>query len=1366
MKISARLTIAFVLLVALFSAVPAWAQTSNSTVLGTVTDAGGAVVPDATATLINTATNETKTATTNSAGQYVFPNAVPGIYTLKISKAGFATSTFSNIKLDVSKSYTYDAKLEVSSGKEIVEVTAGAVAELQTTDAVMGNVVGGAMLTRLPTLGRDASELLTLQPGSTPYDSNQVGFGNSGGTIAGARSDQNSIVMDGIDITDNVIAGGGNEQPIIPIGVESVDEFRAEITNENASFLRSSGGQIALISKSGGNTYHGSVYWLHQNSALNANSWDNNRNKIKKPPTHDNRGGVWIGGPLRKDKTFFFGNYEIRRFPQSLQTTRIMPSTLLRQGTLQFQDCAQGFSNPPAGQTPVCQGGNLTPYNLKTAANCGADGNGQPLNLPCDPRGLGISPTIAQLWGKMPQGTDQNIGDGNNTLGDHLNFAAPLKTDFVSFRLDHKFTDKVQFFGRYMYSRNVAPNGGQADLSGTTAINSSASNVRGDGEYGGLDWQMRPNLTNSFRAGWIRARQDFTVIRPRDSAAQLALTGADSADGPIALAPGLAATGFIDTLIDVDTQRARHQAIYDSSKQYNDMITWTKSKHTVSAGAGIRWLPTIHDRDDKVVGSLNSLVAAMDGDVNFLSIPGVNRPPTCAPAVLATSTTPFIPAVTTNCLLSTDVQRWDRLYAASLGLIDNVGILTVRDGNLNPKPLGASLVAKTTLRMYEFFVQDTWRMRPSLTLTYGLGYGWQTTPHELHNQQTLVANHDDGDKILDTTAYFAAKAAAAKAGNFYNPTLSYIPVSKSGRSDVFNVDFGNVAPRASLAWNPGSKNGPMGRLFGDKKTVIRMGYGIGYDRVNTVQSVIIPMLGVGFAQTINLVTPKCNATQAAANGCNPNVPLSGPGANPGLGSFRVGQDGMIPVPPNPSAVSSPIIPGIPYSETLSFQNDPDFKVGKSHMIDFTIQRELPGQNILEIGYVGRLARNLAGSFNLNSAPYFFKDNASGQTFAQAFDAVATAIRTGATPANQPWFENLLPGFGNKCGPLDAMGNPTNISSTACIAGGNSASFQNGNVTNLFITMDVFRHFALGLPTFNNLQVFDLFMRSHKDYSNYHAMIVTLRNRPWHGVLYDLNYTFSKSLDTVGAVQNSASYYGTSFDPGIEYGNSLFDRTHVFNGVFNYDLPLGRGHRLGSSHEFVNKVIGGWYTAGVVRFSSGLPLLVQESNQVFGGGAIFAFPTGEIPLVDPNSLGGGVHAGVCAPSGGTGSGSNGPNCPHPAGTQPSQGSGINYFKDPAAALAKFRPILLASDTSTGRDRPLRGFWFKNLDLRVGKVTEFRERLKLEYSFDFFNAFNHPTFLDPVLDTTNLANFGVVNTQLIPANRNTGSRWIQFGLRVDF
>src|SRR6516164_8739852 len=151
MKVFFRLAVGGLLLLAFF-ANPAWGQSSNAgAVLGTVVDAKGGVVPDATAELVNAATNDTKTATTNASGQYVFPSVSPGTYTLKISKTGFATTTFTNLKIDVSKSYTYDATLEVSSSKEIVEVTASAVAELQTTDSAIGNVIGGTVMTRLPT---------------------------------------------------------------------------------------------------------------------------------------------------------------------------------------------------------------------------------------------------------------------------------------------------------------------------------------------------------------------------------------------------------------------------------------------------------------------------------------------------------------------------------------------------------------------------------------------------------------------------------------------------------------------------------------------------------------------------------------------------------------------------------------------------------------------------------------------------------------------------------------------------------------------------------------------------------------------------------------------------------------------------------------------------------------------------------------------------------------------------------------------------------------------------------------------------------------------------------------------------------------
>ncbi len=233
--------------------------------LGTVADPSGAAVVDASVVLRNTATNAQVTQTTNGAGQYTFVNVTPGVYEIAVKKEGFAPLTCSAFTVEVAKSYTVDVKLEIGEVTESITVSTEARVELQTTDAQVGDVIGGTTLSRLPTLTRDASELLTLQPGTTPYDTPaNGGFGNNGGTVAGARSDQNAISMDGIDITDNTVGGGATAVNFIPTGVESLEEFRVGVSNSNIDFSRSSGGNITLISKSGSNTFHGDGYWFHQ----------------------------------------------------------------------------------------------------------------------------------------------------------------------------------------------------------------------------------------------------------------------------------------------------------------------------------------------------------------------------------------------------------------------------------------------------------------------------------------------------------------------------------------------------------------------------------------------------------------------------------------------------------------------------------------------------------------------------------------------------------------------------------------------------------------------------------------------------------------------------------------------------------------------------------------------------------------------------------------------------------------------------------------------------------------------------------------------------------------------------------------------
>jgi hypothetical protein len=190
----------------------------------------------------------------------------------------------------------------------------------------------------------------------------------------------------------------------------------------------------------------------------------------------------------------------------------------------------------------------------------------------------------------------------------------------------------------------------------------------------------------------------------------------------------------------------------------------------------------------------------------------------------------------------------------------------------------------------------------------------------------------------------------------------------------------------------------------------------------------------------------------------------------------------------------------------------------------------------------------------------------------------------------------------------------------------------------------------------------LFVRTNNDISNYHAATFTLRKRPTHGLSFDLNYTFSRSLDQLGAVQNSASTYQTSFNTNLQYWPSLFDRTHVFHGIFNYDLPAGKGRMFHFSNGILDKVIQGWYTSGVFRAATGVPRGVIAGN--FGGGS-FSGSQNLIPTVSPSSISGGAHFGVTGTTFGT------------AGN-------VNIFGNPDAAAGDFRFPLLSS----GRSRRVR------------------------------------------------------------------------------
>lgn len=1101
---------------------------ATATVSGIVTDPSGAAVPGARVELATPDGSISRGTETSANGRYVFSHVGPATYNVKVMRDGFRESILRDVKVDVAKAYTIDVALQVGDLAQSVEVKAGATVELQMTDATVGNTIEKVRLENLPNPSRDASAYYELQPGVAPRS---AGSANEGGGVTGSAVDQTTWLLDGIDISDNNQSRLGDTlqraEPAIPVPVESIEEFRTSVTNPNATFGRAGGGQFSLVTKRGTNSWHGSAYWYHQNDNLNANTWDRNRRGQGKTELKDNRFGFSFGGPILRDKTFFFFNYEGRRFPRMTDFSRIAPTASLRGGVLRFPDAT----------------GAIVSYDLATSTLCG---NG---TQPCDPRGLGLNPVVRDMLQLSPPGNDPSLGDGNNTIGFRDVVDTSLNSNYNILRLDHNFTQNWRFEGRFAYAWTDEAIDTPLDLRGgagnITSLGSQPNWLRqGTAAVVG---QITQDLLNEFRFGWTRPLWQLNRQQP----------------APFVAGTNIALNfpaGLVDEAVDSTVGRTRIQSYNEQTLQFVDNAIWVKGRHTFQGGGTIRQVKFNHTRGDKVFGSITTPLGFMEEGV-FFSVPAANRPPTCGGAVM------------TNCLRAGDVGVWNDLYAASLGIIDSVQVLATRDGSLSPLPIGDPFVVDSTNFAYEFYLNDTWRVTNSLTLGYGMMYQWQTPPKEKLGRQTFIIDNGACDpsnlrgcKGLSAKAYIEAKRTAALAGQIFNPQLAYLPVRSAGKEEAFKADRNNWGPRIALAWNPANKAGLLGNLLGDRKTVLRGGYAIVYDRTNSVSSILIPMLGVGFAQTVSVQAP----TNASGQ------------------PFRIGVDGAAPLP-NVPAVSPPVVPAPFFSEIISFQMDPDFEVGTNHSFDFTIQRQLPANMLVEVGWVARLGRNLVTSINFNSVPFFHVDTASSQTFAEAFDLVAEQLRVGVAPGGvtpQPWFENQL--FAG---------------ATQQLASTNTSNFINGSISNLFqggTGIDRLR-VAQGLTAFNNLQVQNLHMRAGQARSNYHALIFSLRKRRSHGLVLDFNYTFSRSLDNYGRIQNAGTGFATSFFPDYEYGPSYFDRTHIANVSWLYELPFSRANQTG----WIRKVAGGWYLSGIVVAYSGLPREAFHTNQAFGGQVVFA-----------------------------------------------------------------------------------------------------------------------------------------------------------------
>lgn len=1378
----------------LFTIAPkaALAQSSSTgTVSGTVTDNTGAVVPDAAVTLTDKATGNSRTATSTSNGQYIFAYVVPGTYDIKVGKQGFQTTVVSNQVVQVGTQLTVNAKLQIGSVSTTVEVTSIPGSELQTMDATVGSSLSGAIIMNLPNQSRDASTLAVLQPGQ-----------NINGATGGVETDQNSFQLDGGFATDDMsgdnntyiasfgsdTAGGAGAMhsagftqapsAVVPMPVSSIQEFKVSTSNQTADFNGGAGSQVQLVTKSGTNVFHGSVYEYYlDNNFGGANTWDNNSTGKKQPSSHFSRFGAAAGGKIPHVNFlgggwFIFGNYEGFRYPQSSVFEENFPLPSMRAGLIKIAGEVVNL-NPTATTDP----GTTNIYAPNASTCVGVNGKGCnsgaiPIGtvIPCtgaggcDPRGLGINPVICaptgtgqcapgtssapSLWSLVPMPNDCSHGDGANYCGYKGSISTPQSSNFGVARIDHDFAKNWHFNGTYHYYKlsNVVSN--QWDVGGF---------FPGDkfGQYSAIrqkpqePWIYTAGLTTEISS---TVTNDFHFSFTRNWWAYGSPSGVPNVAGyPGALEiGGETSNPFGPYNTNNQSVRTRYWNGHDS--MYRDDVTWIKGNHLFQLGGMYLRANDTHNRNDNGQ-SINTFEQYIIGDGNGTTLAGIG-----------VDMTGYVPAGITG----GNANKYGNLYSEILGMVDQTQSLYTRglgsltsglpidkrtscaitgiaatSGCISSPPLTNNSIIPT----YNGYVTDSWHLKPTFSLNYGLGYTVEMPPYETQGGfQTVMV--DQNDNILYAQKYLDNVKAAALQGNAYAPLIGFSTVRNTNGHSHYPYDpfFGGLSPRIGMAWN----------LRPD--TVVRAGYARIFGRINGVNPILVPMLTPGLMQPVTCGGPNLSG------GC---------GGNP-TNIFRVGKDGINAPLPAPSAnLPQPWYPGFNDVATGSGETiDPNFKPDRSDEFTLSVQHQFGPKILAEAGYIGRILSNEVQYYSLTTVPYMMTKG--GQTFANAWAQVMVATNYGTTNAPsvgsggnfqssiaaQPFFESALtPSYCNiGTGPKQFP------NCTAAFVANNVGlmnvsdpfdAWAGVSNNNNFTFGRSFTNDPIGSSSFGaNGQSPSITTTISNGYGNYNAGYLQLTFSDWHGLTMKTNFSYSNALGTGDVVQASSSFSSVdNFNIQNNYGPQTYNEKFVFNLFLNYTPPFYR-----SQEGVVGRLLGGWNFSPLFVYGSGFPVELGTANgncgslgECNGAVNISALENG---IVTQNLNYSGTKKRALGTTCGTG------------------GAGFNVFSNPDATCPlgggifgdAVRSPILGLDGQIGGGGPLKGLPFWNLDLGITKKINVTERLSGSMYFDFTNVLNHMQANDPSLNISDPTNWGVLggggNLQ------GNQPRRFQLGLSVDW
>lgn len=1232
----------------------AFGQTATTSLRGVIKDPSGALVPGAKITLLDKAQGTTFTATAGSTGLYTFAQIPPAHYTITVTAPGFGDQ-MKTAELLVSQPATIDFTLTVQSSTVTVDVSSSAQT-LNTTDASMGDSIDNAQIQAMPMDGRDPIGLLSLQPGVlflgetigladkvTPED-----LDSRQGAVSGARSDQGNVTLDGIDDNDQV--NGYAFNGVLRSTMDSTEEFRVTTSNGNADAGRSSGAQVTLVTKSGTNKFHGSVYEYNRPSNTVANNWFTKSEEItdglpNRPTKYIvNTFGGTVSGPIFKDKLFFFYNYEGQRLATNDAVAVTTPSASFLNGEIGYYD------------------ENNNQVMLSSQDIAALDASCTKCAAP------GVDAALLSYLSTEPAATVLGGGDGINNGSYNFSSPAPSRLNTNIGKIDYTPNAKNHIFVRGNLQKDVAS--GDENLPGQPAANFLEDNTKGLAF--GHTWMPNSSIVNDLRYAYIRQGYSNAGIGEGD---------------------------YVDIrFLQQPTAQTRSSLVNIPLNTIDDNLSWTKGAHTISLGGSWRGI------QNNTSNNTNSFNGASTNP-SYLSARDEPDPTTLGSS---------FPAVSDGYGTS-----FDYAYATIIGDVaeqdSSANYVVSGKDSATLVPDGAFINRHFKSNEFEYFVQDSWRVLPNLTLTFGLRHTILQTPYETKGQEIVPT--------VDTDEWYHMRGTAAAEGQRYEPDLFFTPAGKAnGAPGFWPKQKLNLAPRVAIVYAP------------DTKTSIRAGFGMYFDHYGEALTNRFSNLG-----SFGLSSQFESSANAVSYETAPR--FTGPHDMPGL-----------PVPPSPTTQTYPYaVPDGTFG--INWGIDNHVKTPYVEAFNLSVQRELPGGFLLDVAYVGRLGRHLFQQLDIAEPVDYNDPQGAGDYFSAGTQMSKDSDQLGGSCLycdgvlqhipTIPFFEDVFPEMAG----LDFDGE----TATDAIYNNEWATqrYTYGE-TGMLYDLDfkcptdgdgnsIYGNHCVAKDLFWQPQFSSLISLASIGMSYYNAAQLTLRHPETHGLTLDFSYTLSRSIDMGSDAERSATSYGAIqnvWNPSLSRGLSDFDTKHLITADWAYALPFGTGKAvLSNSGKFGDAIWGGWQWAGLGRWTSGLPFALIEPGWTTNW-ELQAWAVQTAPVSVHKHYENGV--------------------PYVFGDVDAISNGV----------VNGSPIRLPYPGEAGQRNHFRGDGVFDIDSSLTKSWTVAERYKLKFAWEVYNVTNSVRFDDGTSTFGNdltYPGFGAYGSLL---GGKQPFRRMQFGLRFDF